>query len=160
MSSAKTVMDCTDAAACQRMVKVISQLHSCIVQSHMHTHAHSTHTSTHHTYMHTHTSTHHTSHTHHTPHSTHTHHTHTALFELHGNSNVEKCRRCKQEYLRDYRVVGLYSHFTGMSANTAHIHNINCVCVCSAVNKCDDPSCRGELLDTIINFGESLPEGI
>ena len=148
-------MDCTDAAACQRMVKVISQLHSCIVQSHMHTHAHSTH----HTYTH---HTPHSTHTHHTPHSTHTstHHTHTALFELHGNSNVEKCRRCKREYLRDYRVVGLYSHFTGMSANTAHIHNINCVCVCSAVNKCDDPSCRGELLDTIINFGESLPEGI
>ena len=153
MSSAKTVMDCTDAAACQRMVNVISQLHCCIVQSHMHTHAHSTHThiytphtSTHRTHMHTYTLHTHTSHTHiHIPHTLHTHmythhthtctrthphtHTHTALFELHGNSNVEKCRRCKREYLRDYRVVGRYSHFTGMSANTAHIHNINCVCV-------------------------------
>ncbi len=26
------------------------------------------------------------------------------LFELHGNSNVERCTRCKRRYLRDYRV--------------------------------------------------------
>ena len=25
--------------------------------------------------------------------------------------------------------------------------------------KCDDPACRGDLRDSIINFGESLPEG-
>ena len=24
--------------------------------------------------------------------------------------------------------------------------------------KCDDPSCRGDLADTIINFGENLPQ--
>ena len=24
--------------------------------------------------------------------------------------------------------------------------------------KCDDPSCKGQLLDSIVNFGESLPE--
>ena len=24
--------------------------------------------------------------------------------------------------------------------------------------KCDDPSCQGELKDTIVNFGESLPQ--
>lgn len=26
-------------------------------------------------------------------------------------------------------------------------------------NICDDPKCGGKLRDTIINFGESLPEG-
>ena len=25
---------------------------------------------------------------------------------------------------------------------------------------CDDPKCRGKLKDTIINFGENLPEGV
>ena len=72
---------------------------------------------------------------------------------------MEKCRRCKREYLRDYGVVGLYNHFTGTSATPPRVIVIVCVCSCSAVNKCDDPSCRGKLLDTIINFGESLPEG-
>lgn len=26
------------------------------------------------------------------------------------------------------------------------------------IRKCDDPECRGELWDSIINFGENLPE--
>ncbi len=29
----------------------------------------------------------------------------------------------------------------------------------AAGRKCDDPACRGDLEDTIINFGESLPVG-
>ncbi|CAI8032230.1 NAD-dependent protein deacetylase SRT1 [Geodia barretti] len=64
-----------------------------------------------------------------------------ALFELHGNSNVEKCTKCGHEYLRDFRVrtsKKVHSHFTG--------------------RLCDNPSCRGKLKDTIINFGEDLPE--
>ncbi|XP_064404498.1 NAD-dependent protein deacylase sirtuin-6-like isoform X2 [Halichondria panicea] len=63
------------------------------------------------------------------------------LYELHGNSNVEKCCKCKKEYLRDFRVrtaVGARKHKTG--------------------RKCDNPACRGDLKDTIINFGENLPE--
>ena len=40
------------------------------------------------------------------------------LFEVHGNSNVEKCTKCKHEYLRDFRVVtrapGLKKHETGV----------------------------------------------
>ena len=38
------------------------------------------------------------------------------LFELHGNSNVEKCAKCKHEYLRDYRVSGrgIVNHETGI----------------------------------------------
>ena len=42
----------------------------------------------------------------------------TGLFELHGNSTVEKCTKCKREYLRDFRVVtrgrGLKRHETGV----------------------------------------------
>ena len=44
-----------------------------------------------------------------------------ALFELHGNSNVEKCSKCKREYLRDFRVRtarGVFNHATGQH-NTA-----------------------------------------
>ena len=80
MSSAKTVMDCTDAAACQRMVNVISQLHCCIVQSHMHTHAHSTHTDIYTPHTHAHTTHIHTPHTHA---HTHTSHTHTSTYHTH-----------------------------------------------------------------------------
>jgi NAD-dependent SIR2 family protein deacetylase len=64
-----------------------------------------------------------------------------ALFELHGNSNVEKCTKCGHEYLRDFGVrtsQRVHSHLTG--------------------RQCDDPKCRGKLKDTIINFGENLPE--
>ena len=39
-----------------------------------------------------------------------------ALYELHGNGYVEKCVRCKREYVRDYRVRKKgkhHHHFTG-----------------------------------------------
>jgi len=29
----------------------------------------------------------------------------------------------------------------------------------SAGNVCDNPKCKGKLKDTIINFGQDLPEG-
>lgn len=61
-----------------------------------------------------------------------------ALFELHGNSNLERCAKCGHEYLRDFRCsVGLRNHLTG--------------------RKCDDVRCGGNLKDTIIHFGETLP---
>jgi len=64
-----------------------------------------------------------------------------ALSELHGNSNLEKCESCPAEFLRDRRVrinaTGVNDHYTG--------------------NTC--PKCKkGRLQDTIINFGENLPE--
>jgi len=63
-----------------------------------------------------------------------------ALFELHGNSNLEKCEKCNHEYIRDYDCcMGRYDHLTG--------------------RKCDDPKCNGNLKDTIIHFEESLPLG-
>lgn len=51
--------------------------------------------------------------------------------------------KCGQEYFRDYRVRtarGVHEHKTG--------------------RKCDNPNCKGDLKDTIINFGENLREDI
>ncbi|EFC48343.1 silent information regulator family protein, partial [Naegleria gruberi] len=61
------------------------------------------------------------------------------LAELHGNSYKESCFKCGKEYLRGfdtYKTVKDYrTHITG--------------------RKC---SCGGDLKDTIIHFGENLPE--
>ena len=65
----------------------------------------------------------------------------TVLAELHGNTNLERCKKCGHEYMRDYRTRTanhVKSHVTG--------------------RKCDNPKCRGDLLDSIVNFGENLPE--
>ena len=51
--------------------------------------------------------------------------------------------KCGREYMRDFGVrnaKGTKEHKTG--------------------RKCDDPNCRGDLKDTIINFGENLREDI
>jgi len=81
------------------------------------------------------------------------------ISELHGNSNLEVCRvpfppaassgvapaqvqgGCGREYLRDFRAVASYE-------KTVHDHRTG--------RKCG--SCGGNLYDTIINFGEFLPE--
>ncbi|CAG9951926.1 unnamed protein product [Clonostachys rosea f. rosea IK726] len=62
------------------------------------------------------------------------------LSELHGNSNREYCKSCGKDYIRDFRAVATYEksdwdHRTG--------------------RKC---ACGDDLHDSIINFGESLPE--
>lgn len=64
-----------------------------------------------------------------------------AMAELHGNTNLEKCLKCKKEYLRDFRV---------RNAQKVHDHKTG--------RKCEDPNCKGSLADSIINFGENLPE--
>lgn len=52
---------------------------------------------------------------------------------------MEKCKKCGHEYLRDFKCSrSKMKHLTGRN--------------------CDDPKCGGKLRDTIINFGESLPE--
>ena len=61
------------------------------------------------------------------------------LSEVHGNTNLEVCIKCKKEYMRDFRV---------RNAQRVHEHKTG--------RKCDDPSCRGDLKDTIINFNENL----
>ena len=63
------------------------------------------------------------------------------LAEVHGNTNVEKCAKCGKEYMRDYRVrtaQKVFEHKTG--------------------RKCTVASCKGDLCDSIINFGENLPK--
>jgi len=65
------------------------------------------------------------------------------ISEVHGNSNKEVCLKCEREYMRDFPVRnarGVKEHLTG--------------------RKCDDPKCRGNLKDTIINFGENLDDTI
>ena len=63
------------------------------------------------------------------------------ISELHGNTNLESCARCGKEYLRDFRAVApdsrpISDHRTG--------------------RKC--ALCRGDLHDSLIHFGEDLPE--
>ncbi|CAF3374694.1 unnamed protein product [Rotaria sp. Silwood1] len=61
------------------------------------------------------------------------------LAELHGNMNLEICKKCKAKYLRDFDTDSDRSnHLTG--------------------RRCDKLECRGQLKDSIINFGEDLPE--
>lgn len=63
------------------------------------------------------------------------------ISELHGNTNIEKCKDCGKQYLRDFRT---------RTAQKVHDHKTG--------RQCDDPGCEGVLEDSIINFGEGLPE--
>ncbi len=60
------------------------------------------------------------------------------MSEVHGNTNLEKCKKCGKQYLRDYKC---------RTANKVHNHKTGRKCACG-----------GDLLDSIINFGENLPE--
>jgi len=64
------------------------------------------------------------------------------LSELHGNTNVEFCIRCKSEYLREFRC--------RRSGNHVHDHRTG--------RMCEKEGCGGALHDSIINFGEDLPQ--
>eukprot|EP01126_Amoeba_proteus_P056957 TRINITY_DN7218_c0_g2_i11.p1 TRINITY_DN7218_c0_g2~~TRINITY_DN7218_c0_g2_i11.p1 ORF type:complete len:422 (-),score=72.86 TRINITY_DN7218_c0_g2_i11:179-1444(-) len=64
-----------------------------------------------------------------------------SLSELHGNSNVEQCSECGKEYLRDYDTVASYQF-------SIFEHGTGRKCLV----------CGGELVDSIINFGEALPK--
>ena len=65
------------------------------------------------------------------------------MAELHGNTNLERCIKCGREHMRDYRV---------RTANKNKEHKTGRIC--------DTPGCKGELKDTIINFGEGLDSNI
>jgi NAD-dependent SIR2 family protein deacetylase len=65
------------------------------------------------------------------------------ISELHGNTNLEYCSKCKKEYLRDYSASASYRF-------SVHDHRTGRMCVA--------PGCGAPLLDSIINFGENLPE--
>lgn len=61
------------------------------------------------------------------------------IYELHGNTNLEVCEKCNQDYMRDFRV---------RDAKKAHDHKTS--------RMCDNTGCKGQLHDSIINFGENL----
>lgn len=85
------------------------------------------------------------------------------ISELHGNSNRESCKDCGKEYIRgmsarldheraipqtDHRHVLLDFRATAPDDRPAHDHRTGRKCAV----------CGGTLLDSIINFGEDLPE--
>lgn len=59
------------------------------------------------------------------------------MAEVHGNINLEYCSRCNKEHMRDYRT---------RTAKTVHDHKTGRIC----------DSCGGDLVDSIINFGDNL----
>lgn len=64
-----------------------------------------------------------------------------SLSEVHGNTNLEYCRKCGKQYLRDFTCRVMWkskSHLTG--------------------RRCTIGKCKGHLVDSIINFGQRLPE--
>ncbi|KAG4411624.1 hypothetical protein IFR04_015243 [Cadophora malorum] len=62
------------------------------------------------------------------------------ISELHGNSSKESCRDCGKEFIRDFRAVATYE-------KTVRDHRTGRKCA----------RCGGVLIDSIVNFGESLP---
>jgi len=66
------------------------------------------------------------------------------LSELHGNTTLEVCDKCGRGYMRDYRCRN------SLRKQKVHDHKTGRFCTV--------PKCRGNLNDTIINFGENLPE--
>jgi len=63
------------------------------------------------------------------------------ISELHGNCYKEYCSKCGKEYLRYFDTTKTvnqhWSHITGRT--------------------CENGECKGNLKDTIIHFGETLP---
>eukprot|EP01006_Ploeotia_vitrea_P055119 TRINITY_DN67960_c7_g7_i1.p1 TRINITY_DN67960_c7_g7~~TRINITY_DN67960_c7_g7_i1.p1 ORF type:complete len:301 (+),score=15.68 TRINITY_DN67960_c7_g7_i1:236-1138(+) len=68
------------------------------------------------------------------------------MAELHGNCYLEYCKTCKTEYTRPFDV----TEHHGNQAPTKTFHDTG--------RKCTKPGCGGGLQNTIINFGERLPE--
>jgi len=64
-----------------------------------------------------------------------------SLSEVHGNTNLEYCRKCGKQYLRDFRC-------RIMNRSSSHLTG----------RRCTKGKCRGQLLDSVINFGQRLPE--
>lgn len=61
------------------------------------------------------------------------------LYELHGNMNLEVCKECNKNYLRSFMV-----------RDTSDPKEHQTTRLCSAGD------CRGQLCDTIVNFGDPL----
>eukprot|EP01106_Pelomyxa_sp_JSP_P001748 TRINITY_DN1266_c1_g1_i1.p1 TRINITY_DN1266_c1_g1~~TRINITY_DN1266_c1_g1_i1.p1 ORF type:complete len:196 (-),score=52.89 TRINITY_DN1266_c1_g1_i1:37-624(-) len=69
------------------------------------------------------------------------------ISELHGNCYIENCKKCHQEYVRTFDVG---------NQTDSHLHAFD---PHATGRKCEKPGCDGYLIDSIINFGESLPVG-
>eukprot|EP00727_Mastigamoeba_balamuthi_P009906 m51a1_g5538 putative silent information regulator family protein (781) ;mRNA; f:466251-469148 len=67
------------------------------------------------------------------------------LAELHGNAFLETCRACEARYLRDYDV----TRVVGPHKDEGDVHSTGRDC-----DKCGRP-----LYDSIVHFGEMLPQG-
>jgi mono-ADP-ribosyltransferase sirtuin 6 len=79
------------------------------------------------------------------------------ISELHGNSNIEYCEDCKHEYLRDYRCVRI-NRRVRKDSPTYHADNHYTGRHCVAPGAGDKKTCNGRLLNSTIDFGQSLPE--
>ncbi|KAH3763177.1 silent information regulator family protein [Pelomyxa schiedti] len=77
----------------------------------------------------------------------------TEMSELHGNCFLEQCSKCHTQYLRDFDVCsnGGTEYTPPQRASFKSIKHMT-------GRRCDDVSCCAPLTDSIINFGESLPE--
>eukprot|EP01084_Bolivina_argentea_P028346 52700_1 len=62
------------------------------------------------------------------------------LSELHGNTCLKVCKKCKKEYLKDYNCRNL----------TCHCHQTG--------HHCFVKDCGGKLKGTVVAFGQELPE--
>src|SRR5690606_36467174 len=77
------------------------------------------------------------------------------LAEIHGNIYKEICTRCGAEHLRPFPVEQKKhsSVFSGLVKQTRYTGRL-----CEALKKDGKTRCMGKLKDSIINFGEYLPE--
>ena len=92
------------------------------------------------------------------------------LSELHGNVFLEVCEQCSHKYYRPYYVLddtaGQYFEELNENGKTSipkPRHAVQCSrCeLCHRTGrKCTQPGCRGQLVDSIINFGDNLEENI
>ena len=73
------------------------------------------------------------------------------MCELHGNSNLEECRACGAQYLRDFATPEMKLVFNKEKNRMEYSHQTS--------RRCEIVGCGKPLFDTIINFGENLLNG-
>ncbi|XP_056429938.1 NAD-dependent protein deacylase sirtuin-6 [Hyla sarda] len=66
------------------------------------------------------------------------------LAELHGNMFVEECTKCGKQYVRDYVVGSMGLKPTGRFCDVPKVRGLR--------------ACRGKLIDTILDWEDSLPD--
>ena len=71
------------------------------------------------------------------------------ISELHGNCFKEVCQTCGAEYLRQFDVT-IHREGAAAAYRRGYTHLTG--------RQCTERGCGGPLMDSIINFGESLPQ--